>query len=296
MELINIYETKNKYNTKNWDTEHTFKYLFDVDSKLVEIGYFIHYKSGVEVKKVIELSSSYGCPMKCKFCASEKINDFKLLKSEDLLAIVDYLFCVNNLSDLEQIVVPITGIGDLYFTIDAVVNFIIASKTKYPNLVFDVSTIKLNQKTMEALSQFKDSNWIRNIQITFVGKDDQTVNLSNYLKKEKYNFEEIVSLIQNSAFNNFRINYVMIENINDGEETFQYFIKSIISIKKQIKVRISKINETNTSIFYGLMPPKNERLERLNILLEQEKIDSYIFYSLENDNMNCGQLISEVNC
>ncbi len=294
MHLVKVFETKNKYRTKNWDTEHTFKYLFDIEGILVEVGYFIHFKNGKEVKKVIELSSSYGCPMKCKFCASERIENFKIIDSNQLLWIMDYIFLDNKLNDKEKLVVAITGIGDLFFTIKNVVEFINKAILKYSNIMFDVSTIKLNANILKELAPYKDTNILRNIQITFVLNNDKIKELIPYMQKESYLFEEIVKLIEYSDFSNYRINYVMMREINDDIDTIQEFVHHVIPIKDKVKVRISRVNETKASGKYNILPPSTSNMEKLSELLTQSGIQNYIFYSVENDNMNCGQLISEV--
>ena len=38
------------------------------------------------------MPTSYGCPMKCKFCASATIDDFSLIDTNDLMEILDRLY------------------------------------------------------------------------------------------------------------------------------------------------------------------------------------------------------------
>ncbi|MCL2859092.1 MAG: radical SAM protein [Oscillospiraceae bacterium] len=294
MELIEKFETKNQYKTKNWDTEHTFKYLFKSDDKVIEIGYFIHFKDNQEVKKVIELSSSYGCPMKCKFCASEVIEDFKLITSKELIEIVDYIFNDNNIEENAKVLLAITGIGDLTFTLKNVISFINDISKKYKNLRFDVSTIKLNSEILKELEQFKNKDLIRNVQITFVSDKEDIRKLIPYMEDRIYSFSNIAELMKNSMLSNFRINYVMIKGVNDNNEMWSKFINNLILIKDKIKVRISKLNETKSSQKYNLKPADISDMEQFSKLLTDNGIANYMFYSSKNDNMNCGQLISEV--
>ena len=93
MKLINKFELFNKYKANDWDTEHTYKFIYESNrNQLIEVGFFIHLKEGKEYKKVIEMPTSYGCPMKCKFCASATIDDFSLIDTNDLMEILDRLY------------------------------------------------------------------------------------------------------------------------------------------------------------------------------------------------------------
>ena len=294
MKLIEKFETKNKYITQNWNSEHTFKYLFEINDKLIEIGYFIHYKDNKEVKRVIELSSSYGCPMKCKFCASEIIEDFKLLTGIEMIEILDYIFLDNNIDRDAKILVAIAGIGDLIFTLNNVIDFINQAVLKYKNLYFDVSAMKLTSEILKELELFKNKDKIRDIRITFVLDKKGIRNLIPYMKNENYSFKEITDLILNSEFKSFKINYVMIKGINDNEKVWQEFMDNLFLIKDKIRVRISRLNETKSSLKYDLEPADICDMEKLSELLDNHEIINYLFYSIKNDNMNCGQLISEV--
>ncbi len=64
--------------------------------------------------------------------------------------------------------------------------------------------------------------------------------------------------------------------------------------KNKVKVRISRINETASSINNNLKCGSIKNMQRLSELLSEENIENYIFYSKKNDNMNCGQLIYQV--
>ena len=54
MKLINKFELFNKYKANDWDTEHTYKFIYESNrNQLIEVGFFIHLKEGKEYKKVI---------------------------------------------------------------------------------------------------------------------------------------------------------------------------------------------------------------------------------------------------
>ncbi len=85
----------------------------------------------------------------------------------------------------------------------------------------------------------------------------------------------------------------MIKDVNNSLEDFDNFKSNLIEIKDKIVVRISKLNETKTTKMNNLYPDEIEVMEQFKNILTEAKIKSYIFYSEKNDNLNCGQLISE---
>lgn len=134
----------------------------------------------------------------------------------------------------------------------------------------------------------------RNIQITYVSsKKDIVHNLIPFYLKHYFDFDEIVEYINSSTKNYYRINYIMIKGCNDKEEDFCEFKDKIAGIKDKIVVRISKLNETKATMRNNLEAGRIEDMKKLEKILQKEKIRAYLFYSEENDNMNCGQLITE---
>lgn len=212
-----------------------------------------------------------------------------------MLSILEYIIKDNNVNNDEKIIIPITGIGDLYFTASEVVDFINEASILYPNVVFDVSTVRLCEEILIQMDKLNDKKKIRYFQITYISKDNKINNIVTFKKEmHDYNFEDIVKLVKNSNFNFFRINYILINNINDNDEEYYNFIESVLPIKDKIKIRISRVNETNASKFYGIKCGTINSMKRLSKLLDENNISNYIFYSKRNDNMNCGQLIYSV--
>jgi adenine C2-methylase RlmN of 23S rRNA A2503 and tRNA A37 len=290
--FVKRYKSINKYHTKNWDTEHTYKYIFRLKDIFIEAGYFIHYKDNNIVKKVIELSSSYGCPFKCKYCASSIINDFEVLSSNILLEVLEYIMNDNKIKKDEEIIVPITGIGDLYFTANEVVKFINECTKKYKNFLFDISTIALNESILNELEKIENISKIRYFQLTFISMNEKAKELVNI--NFNYNFENIIKIANASNFKKFRINYIMIKNYNDTNEEFEKFMNCIKVINDKVTVRISRINDTISSANNNLLCGSIENMNVLNELLNKNGIKAYTFYSKRNDNMNCGQLIYNI--
>ena len=86
----------------------------------------------------------------------------------------------------------------------------------------------------------------------------------------------------------------MIDGINDSDDNIHEFMNKIGFIKEKVTIRISKLNETKASNRNCLKIPSEDKLNHIKEVLESEDFNCYVFFSLKNDNLNCGQLITEI--
>lgn len=288
-----VYHTTNTYSGSDWNREKTTKYVFEIADHSIEAGYFEHYRDDVLVKTVIELPQSYGCPSKCKFCASSAIEEFQLLTADEMMELFEYIYDEMKLETNPYVLLTMTGMGDLYFNFDNVMEFL-QRVGRYRNIYITVSSCLWNVQMLKRMESLSDQLRIRNIQITYVSHDQETLEaVIPFYQKIFYDFEALLEYIRHSAHDYYRINYIMIRNINDSMDAFKQFQKMITPAGHNIVVRISKLNETRATKRNDLYPTEVSALETLQRLLEKSCKKSYIFYANVNDNMNCGQLITE---
>ena len=100
-------------------------------------------------------------------------------------------------------------------------------------------------------------------------------------------------MIQQSSIDKFKINYILIKGFNDSNEDFTAFITKFNEIKNKLVIRISRINITQASEMNGIAGASVERVLEFRENLLEQGYQAYLFYSYKNDNMNCGQLITE---
>ena len=293
MKVLETIKVDNFYSGSNWDFERTTKYIIDLDGIQIEAGYFEHYKGNTFVKAVIELPQSYGCPSKCRFCASAAIEGCHLLDADTLEEMFYYIYQDNNLQKQQYVLLTMTGMGDIFFNYKNVELFLKRIKdTK--NLYVTLSSCLWNVDLLKKVHGLSKYISIRNVQITFITDDNEILSrIIPYYQSKEYQMREVLDYIKTSEEQYYRVNYIMIKNINDSEEIFRRFCNLLNEVKDKVIVRISKLNETKATKRNQLQSTDINKLEMLQKSLQKENIKSYIFYAHKNDNMNCGQLITE---
>lgn len=286
----------NQYAANGWNFEKTTKYIFECDNSLLEAGYFEHYLDEKYVKTVIELPVSYGCLTHCKFCASALIKGFKRLKPEQLKNMLDEILFDNNLSRDSAVLLSMTGIGDIYYNYENIFEFV-KRLIEYPNIHITLSSCLWDKNILQKVSDDFDNQLIRTVQITYISdKQEVTEDIIPVYSEKRLDFDEIVEFIFESSQIYYRINYVLIKGVNDRYEDFKRFRDKIEIIKDKIVIRISKLNETCATKKYGLKPTEKSTMFVLENLLKHSDIRCYQFLAKKNDNMNCGQLVTEKIC
>ena len=297
MNEVKKYETWNRYQGSNWNSEHGFKYILQLeDNHLVEAGYFIHYHNGKIIKSVIELPSSLGCPMKCKFCAAFAIPFIRKLNVEEELMIFNHIYQSTALLAQSPLIISFMGIGDLFFTINTVEKTILDICNRHNDIQFTVSSCHWTTEMFTRIQELYNKAMFRAVQITYISyKKDILYNVIDYfnLTQTDCYFESIVNCIKESPIAKFRINYLLLSHINDSQEDFLTFISLIAPLKDKILVRISRLNITKACEINRISVSSLEKMEELKILLEDNGIQAYLFYAINNDKIGCGQLLSE---
>lgn len=294
MRLYKKLYTENCYQASSWNFEIAKKYIFEVDSLFLEASFFVHYLDGVFVKKVIELPSSFGCPMKCGFCASSHISKVTPLSANVIEEIYEYVLSEEGVATNESLVVSFTGMGDLFFTISSVEEVIKSIARYNENAQFTVSSCCWTTGLVERIERLSTEVKFRAIQCSFVSCSSRVVQrVIPFYGNDLFIADNCANLIETSSLNGFRINYIMVNNLNDSDNAFDEFIRIFRRVRANIVVRISKMNETAASKRNGLLPPDISRMMDFNRRLTENGFSSYLFYSAQNDNMNCGQLVTE---
>ena len=294
--LINSYHKIGNYHSRSWALEDSVKYVFTHKGHLIEAGYYIHYsddRKNNPIKHVIELSTSYGCPFHCRFCASSSIDNVSVLEKEVVYEVFSFIYNLNNMVLLDDIEVSFMGIGDVFFTQETVLSAIPLILRCNDKIRFNISSCCWTKSMLERFEQYR--NCIKTLQITFVNlRTNRIRELIPGFLDDDYNIGDVLQTIYEFNFEKIRINYLMINGFNDGDNDILQFLNIVKQYRNKITVRISRMNITRAAIDNNLQSSTMEKMKRFEDYLLNEGINAYLFYSYQNDNMSCGQLITEL--
>lgn len=295
--LVNsVHSKSNEYSSRDWNREDTYRYVFKVDDILVEAGYYVHFKDNSIVDKTIELSTSCGCVCKCKYCASSQIPSFTPLSAHQMMDIFETICQLNDVSDNEDnLIIAMTGTGDYRYTYKNTNDFMLAIHKKNIKAEFIISSCAWGTNMLNSAEEVSNSGVsLRFLQYTYLSHDRNIIESIIPYFPHDCNIDQLGIVVNRSKLaDKLRINYLMIKDINDDDNSFNEFFRIIDPIKENVLVRISKLNQTSCSVKNKLSQPSDKNLYRLNDWCKNKGISSYIFKSHQNDNMNCGQLITD---
>ena len=289
------YSGENRYKSRDWNRELTNKFVFRDIHGIYEAGLFQHYLDKNFVKAVIELPIGFGCPSKCRYCASARIDGFYPMDAQQMQSMFEQLYRENNLDKMGNVLLSMTGMGDIYFNQKNVFAFLDTLRG-YKNLSLTLSS---NFWTASLLAKAAAVNTflpIRYIQYTYVSdQQDNRERLIGILDsmEQKDFLGEYISFIEADSNSFYRINYIVISGINDSTDDVDRFIRLVDGIKDKLTIRLSQLNETGATRENQLVPCNRIRLTEINEQMKNKGLQSYVFYSENNDNMNCGQLVTE---
>ena len=295
--LLDVVCSNNHFAANGWEYEIAKKYLYEVNGKMLELGFYDHYEDkslAKHIKRVLELPTSYDCPMKCAYCASSWIKQDLKLSADVLFYITNKVLENHNILENDSLLIALTGTGDAFFTLDTILDFINLIIKKYNNFSFTVSSCNWTAEMLNRIEKAANTIEFRNVQATYISHDTKTVfRIIPGLRRIGFNFTYFLKHVRESKNNFWRINYLLLDSVNSSNDSFNEFVNLIEPVKEKLIVRISALNETIASKNSGLRPASLERAVDLRNKIMGIGAHAYLFHSDTNDNMNCGQLMLE---
>lgn len=279
------------YSARTWDFEDAYRYIFEIDGNALEAGFFVHYLSGAYVKSVIELPISFGCPIKCRHCASGAIPFTKQLSGKQIAEMYEFIQKDNDLLSRERILVTYSGIGEGALQKDNLKKASVAIFGMHAGTYFNLSTVGFDPDFIGYCEQFAKELPLNHIQVSYLHHD--ILKLSSVVPDAArlgFDFSKLVHAIKVTDSRHVRFNYVLIRDFNDSTSDWDCFMEKVDSVKEQVIVRVSRLNNTPISLSNGLCAVPEETMLGLRDRLLSHGYNAHIFFP-ENDNtMNCGQL------
>lgn len=284
--------------TKSWIKEDTYRYVFEYpDKKIVETSMFVHYCADNSVNDItIEVSSMHGCPLKCKFCDTAKINNVKFLNSFEIYAQINQIISETkiNPSEYKDFRVSFLAIGENSLIPEIIVDTMKQVQTKYTNVSFNLSTIVAD---LDAFSFWASKELaLRTFQISLLHYD------INRLKSIVPNIQifdlnkimlKAVGLKNNHPNIKIRLNYVLIKDFNDSIEYLNSLLEILEPFRNDFYFRLSILNQTSGTFQNCLSQVDEKQTTILLSEIKRQGFDAYIFGTFNDIQISCGQFIGD---
>mgnify|MGYP001605248835 CR=1 FL=1 len=263
MILTEILKSEGKFMTK--------KYIFEKEGKIAE-SVFIDRGN----KNILCISSMFGCPVKCNFCASG-LNYFGKLTKNDILDTVYQIIENENVDNNKKLLISFMGSGEPLMNISSVSGSIRELSREFLNPYFAIS---FSGSRINNLSKLDDLNDL-NLKLQF-----SLHSPYNYERKKLIpltdDLYKILPLLSKSPFV-LEINYTLIDGLNDSENHAEKLSELIKD--NNFKLKINEYHEVGDNF------KKSTNDQNFFEILKRNKV-CYEFYSTDGVDIGaaCGQL------
>lgn len=286
---INRFKREDKYNSRFFDYQIAYKYLFGLDNgDKIEACAYQHFLKSTPVALAIDVSSMVGCPMNCVFCESALIGYKKNLSLNEITDQFAYLIEKHDKPRFPRIVCSFQGIGEP----SLIANTIIEAGHKLlridTRIFISISTIGAN---LNAFQLWRKSGLvINNLQVSCSAMtDEQKEVLMPNLPKIDNLISEAIACKQASNIRQVKINYILMDGVNDTDSDVQRLIHRFRGTG--LIVKISALNKTTAATRKSLDSGSFRRAKEIQKELESNEIESYVYGSFAPTNISCGQLL-----
>lgn len=286
-----VIRSDNNYESMNWNREIATRYVLGFESSIVEASFFSHYLDGRHVKNVIELPTSFGCPVGCRHCASALLLEQRQLRPAELAAMVHHIISQEKLRTDDPFLVTFSGIGEGSFQRASLPEVCRAIYRAFKNSFFTLTTVGFDPTFLDVVERLAEEVPIHWLQISYLHFD--TSELMRVVPRADalgFDFEALVARIRTLARVPVRLNYVVIADFNDSEQHIAAMLDRIDGLQGVATLRISALNQTEASRRYSLVPAQPRTMCTIRDLCVQRGFEAYVFRSWRDDNLNCGQL------
>lgn len=210
----------------------TKKYMFEKDGKTVDAVYVDR-----NVKDIVCLSCMYGCPVKCKFCASG-LSYFGRLSKGDLLYISDFIIKDTRLAGSnKKLLISFMGCGDPMLNAKTVIRFIKSVRQKFSNASFSMSLSGVKISNLKLFIKDEDMKEIKpKVQLSlhspYNRERRKLIPLTSNLNMIMLKLEEYREAIGVEP----ELNYIILNGVNDSKEHAEDLARLANKYKSKLKI------------------------------------------------------------
>lgn len=285
------------FNSRNWNKERIDKYLLKYDDKrIIESMVIVHLKDDIPRDLTIEISNMYNCVVGCIFCASGSLPESKIfLTADDYLKQVETCLEESNLNpnDYPNFYISFAGIGEPSLVKEEIAKGINLIKEKYNNIQVNIATTGFDSSCFNYWNKMNLP--IRTLQLSCYAFDLEKIKYIIKNIPKNYNlFDNIKNAIKYKNNHNIcrvKINYVVLKELNDGDEDINNLINCLNEFKNDIIIKISFLNYTKKCKENNLISPNKEDMLKIKNILIDNGFKCYLFGTENNTELGCGQLV-----
>lgn len=285
------------FNSRNWNKEIIDKYLLKYDDKrIIESMVIVHLKDDIPRDLTIEISNMYNCVVGCIFCASGSLPESQIfLTADDYLKQVETCLEESNLdpNDYPNFYISFAGIGEPSLVKEEIAKGINLIKEKYNNIQVNIATTGFDSSCFNYWNKMNLP--IRTLQLSCYAFDLEKIKYIIKNIPKNYNlFDNIKNAIKYKNNHNIcrvKINYVVLKELNDGDEDINNLINCLNEFKNDIIIKISFLNYTKKCKENNLISPNKEDMLKIKNILIDNGFKCYLFGTENNTELGCGQLV-----
>lgn len=285
------------FNSRSWNKEKIDKYLLKYDEKrIIESMLIVHLQDNEPRDLTIEVSNMYNCIVGCRFCASGSLKETTaILMAEDYLKQVETCLKESNENPnkYSNFYVSFAGIGEPSIVKDEIAKGIELIKEKYNNVQINIATTGFDNSCFKYWSELNLP--IRILQLPYYSLEEEKIKYIIKNLPEDYNLlENIKKAIEYKKSHSscrIKVNYVVINSINNHESDIDKMIKYLSPFKNDITIKISYLNYTQKCKENNLFSPSTKEILNILEILKLKGFDCYLFGTENNTELGCGQLV-----
>ncbi len=289
--LLEVIRNENHYRSRNWEREVATRYVLGFRDAVVEASFFQHYQNSHHVKDVVELPTSFGCPVGCRHCASAFLRASRQLRFEELIGSFEFIAERHAVQNSDRVLVTFSGIGEGAFQKPNLSATCRAISSAYPRAYFTLTTVGFDPSFVSFAALLAREIELHYLQISYLHYE-QRMLLQIIPRAEMlgFDFEKLVEAIRRERDVNVRLNYVVISRFNDSRQDAEGVAARLEGLQDRLVLRVSRLNETEPSKLYSLIPPTVDAVLAVRDVFRNRGFTAYEFVAARNDNLNCGQL------
>ena len=284
---------------KSKDSQIAYRMFINVKQHCIEATILEHMYEDMKKEIVIELPTMTKCPMECKMCASTTVNGTPYYLNRDeiyalfLLCIRRVEFLVSDLNVIKKTIVSFTGIGETSLLYKEIAASCLEITRNYPKILFFIATMG---EDTDCFKFYSDCHIpIHSLQLDFYSHKNQVIKRIIPKLCDTYDWSVVLKkALEVKQINpewRIKINYLVIQGINDNNEEIDWLNSLDTEIKEKIIVKVSYLNRTKSSVINELHSPVPSYMEEIVEKLKKNGITAYLFGANKDNQVGCGQLI-----